>query len=116
MTPVFELIKNKLYGCSDNQVTISGCPFKFFFLLSVHDIHMYKGEFWLQIYGCPSDNCINIFGRPVTFLVVPGAWTTKILNAVPRTLQFSLPFIINSTTPILEEPSTTTISTQIQYT
>ncbi len=35
----------------------------------------------LQIYGCPSDNCISIFGCPATFLVVPGARTTKISNA-----------------------------------
>ena len=42
----------------------------FFFFLSVLKIYMYKGELWLQIYGCPSDNCINIFGFPATFLVV----------------------------------------------
>ena len=40
----------------------------------------FKGEFWLQIYGCLSHNSISIFGCPATFLVVPGARTTKILN------------------------------------
>ncbi len=35
----------------------------------------------MKIYGCPSDNYISIFGCPATFLVVPGAQTTKILNA-----------------------------------
>ncbi len=35
----------------------------------------------MEIYGCPSDNHISIFGCPVTFLVVPGARTTKISNA-----------------------------------
>ncbi len=29
--------------------------------------HMSKGEFWLQTYGCPSDNRIGIFGCPPTF-------------------------------------------------
>ena len=43
--------------------------------------YKYKGEFWLLIYGCPSDNCISIFACPVTFLLVPGTRTTKISNA-----------------------------------
>ncbi len=34
-----------------------------------------------KFYGCPSDNRISICGCPVTFLVVPGARTTKISNA-----------------------------------
>ena len=33
----------------------------------------------MKIYGCPSDNHVNIFGCPATFLV--GARTTKISNA-----------------------------------
>ncbi len=34
-----------------------------------------------KIYDCPSDNYTSIFGCPATFLVVPGARTTKISNA-----------------------------------
>ncbi len=41
-----------------------------------------------KIYGCPSDNHINIFGCPVTFLVVPGARTTKISNAAYTGYEF----------------------------
>ncbi len=67
---VFELRRNK---SMDNQVTISGCLSKFLvvctYLEYIH-IHTYKGEFWLQIYGFPLDNCISIFGCPVIFLVV----------------------------------------------
>ncbi len=62
----------------DNQVTIFGCPSKFFGCPYLE--YMYKGDFWLQIYGCLSDNCISIFSCPTTFLVVPGARTTKISN------------------------------------
>ena len=36
----------------------------------------------VKIHGWPSDNCISIFGCPAIALVVPGARTTKILNAV----------------------------------
>ena len=73
-TPVFELRKNKWsYG----QPGYS-------FWLSVKYLEYIKtqckGEFWPQIYGCPLDNCISIFGCPATFLVLPGARTTKILN------------------------------------
>ncbi len=76
--PVFELRKNKWLS--------HGQP-GYNFWLSVHVFgcayleYMYKGDFWLQIYGCPLDNCIGLYGCPVTFLVVPGARTTKILNA-----------------------------------
>ena len=58
-----------------------------------------RPSFWLSVYleqgkwgrvsqlgheidGCPSDNHISIFGCPATCLVVPGARTTKISNAV----------------------------------
>ncbi len=36
---------------------------------SLVGIYTYKDEFWLQIYGCPSDNCISLFGCLVAFLV-----------------------------------------------
>ncbi len=76
---MFELRKNKwlLPGQPGYNIWLSvqvfGCPYL---------KYMYKGDFWLQIYGCPSDNCISKFGCPVTFLVVPGARTTEISNAV----------------------------------
>ncbi len=45
----------------------------------------------MEIYGCPSDNRISIFGCPATFLVVPGARTTKFSNAAQEWIdqQFS---------------------------
>ncbi len=36
----------------------------------------------MKIDDCLSDNHISMFGCPATFLVVPGARTTKISNAV----------------------------------
>ena len=66
-----------------NQVTISGCPLKKCLVVRTWNkvlVYMYKGEFWLQLYDCPLDNCISIFGCLATYLVALGAWTTKILN------------------------------------
>ncbi len=40
----------------------------------------------VKLYGWPSDNCISIFGCPATFVVVPGARITKILNAALNTI------------------------------
>ncbi len=58
-------------GCPiNNQVAISGCPPQ----LLVVFIH-YKGEFWLQIYGCPPDNCIIIFGCQLLFLLL--SWANR---------------------------------------
>ena len=66
----------------DNQVTISGCPPKFLYVRIQNKVNEVEFLSWdMKIYGCPSDNHISIFGCPATFLVVPGAQTTKILNA-----------------------------------
>ncbi len=75
---VFELRKNKWLSHGQPgynfwlSAQVFGCPYL---------EYMYKGDLWQQIYGCSSDNCISIFGCPATFLVVPGARTTKISNA-----------------------------------
>ncbi len=62
--------------CLRLSVQVFGCPY-----LEHINMLLHKIDFWLQINGCPSDNCISIFGCPATFLVVLGARTTEISNA-----------------------------------
>ena len=84
LCPVFESTKNKWLSSGQPgysfwlPVQLFGCPFCRIYHIG---LRVYKDSFWLQIYGCLLDNCIIIFGCPATFLVVPGARTTKISNA-----------------------------------
>ncbi len=79
---MFELRKNKWLshgqpGCNFwLSVQVFGCPY------TLNKIYGVEFHSWgMKIYGCPSDNHISIFGCPATFLVVPGARTTKFSNA-----------------------------------
>ncbi len=44
------------------SVQVFGCPYL------ESEKYVYKGDFCLQINGCPLDNCISIFGCPASFL------------------------------------------------
>ncbi len=78
---VFEIRKKKWLSHGQPDYNF-GCPSKF---LVVHTWNTCtKVTSSLQIYGCPSDNFTSILGCPATLLVVPGARTTKISNAVPN--------------------------------
>ncbi len=67
----------------------SGCPSKFSVVRTWNKvIAAVECHSWgVKIYGCPSDNCISIFGCPATFLVVPGARTTEISSTSSELLK-----------------------------
>ena len=80
--PVFKIGTNKWLSHGQPgynlwlSVQVFGCPYL------EHGSGRVEFHSWgMKFYGCSSDNRISIFGCPATFLVVPGARTTKFSNA-----------------------------------
>ncbi len=96
---VFELRKNKWLSHGQSRynicllyVQVFGCPYM---------EYMCKGELWLRIYGCPSDNCISDFfscpgrtdnrnfERCFVGIQIPGACLCNNMNNFVCSLKYS---------------------------